>query len=136
MLVIDGMGGGMGSKLVSALRQRFPEAEIMACGTNSRATEAMLKSGATLGATGENAIIYQASRCELICGSFGIVVPHAMQGELSPWIAEAVAAADVPKFLLPFHKCQIILAAKATSPADALSILTEQVADYLGGQKP
>ncbi len=133
ILIVDGMGGGMGKQLVQALRGRFPDAELVACGTNSSATEAMLKSGADIGATGENAICYQASRCTLICGSFGIVVPHAMQGELSPRMAEAVTSADVPKFLLPIHKCQISLAAPQANPSESLAILLDQVENFLGG---
>ena len=56
ILVIDGQGGGLGRQLVAALRKAMPEAELMAVGTNSAATEAMRKAGASRAATGENAL--------------------------------------------------------------------------------
>lgn len=131
ILVVDGMGGGMGKSLVASLRDRFPRDFITACGTNALATQAMLKAGADLGVTGESAIRYQVNRCDVVCGSIGIVIPHSMQGELSPAIAEAIAGADVPKFLLPVYKCEIILATpRSESLADSIDILLQQLADY------
>lgn len=128
ILVIDGMGGGIGRSLVAVLKQDFPEAEIVACGTNALATQAMLKAGADIAVTGENAIMFQVPRADAICGTFGIVVPHAMQGELSPRVAEMVAGTDIPKFLLPLHKCYIHLAAPETDSLSAsLDILLEQM---------
>ena len=53
ILVIDGQGGGLGRQLVAALRKAMPGAELMAVGTNSAATEAMRKAGASRAATGE-----------------------------------------------------------------------------------
>ena len=54
IMVIDGQGGKMGKGLVEQLKKLCPEDEILAIGTNSIATAAMLKSGADAGATGEN----------------------------------------------------------------------------------
>ncbi len=131
ILVVDGMGGGMGKTLIAELKNRIPDAEITACGTNGLATQAMLKAGAKVGVTGENAIIYQASRADVICGSFGILIPHAMQGEMSPAMAEALAASDAPKFLLPVHKCQIYLASPDVSLADSIELLLERLEQFL-----
>ena len=44
----------MGKGLVEMLKKSCPEDEILAIGTNSIATAAMLKAGADAGATGEN----------------------------------------------------------------------------------
>ena len=61
ILIIDGQGGGIGARLVSLLRPRLPEGcELLCAGTNSLATSAMLKAGAARGATGENALCYNA----------------------------------------------------------------------------
>ena len=54
IMVIDGQGGKMGKGLVEQLKKLCPEDEILAIGTNSIATAAMLKAGADAGATGEN----------------------------------------------------------------------------------
>ena len=56
ILVIDAQGGGIGRQLVTKLLERIPEADIVAAGTNSMATNAMIKAGAKKAATGENAI--------------------------------------------------------------------------------
>ena len=55
ILVIDGQGGGIGRSLVELLVKNFPDAEVGATGTNSIATETMLKGGPSFAATGENA---------------------------------------------------------------------------------
>ena len=57
LIVVDGQGGGMGKAIVTQMRKAFPESEILAVGTNSIATSAMMKAGATAGATGENAVV-------------------------------------------------------------------------------
>ena len=45
--VIDGMGGGIGAQVVSALREELPSyVEVYALGTNSIATSAMMKAHA------------------------------------------------------------------------------------------
>ena len=50
IMVMDGQGGRMGKSVVEQIRARFPEDEILAIGTNSIATAAMLKAGADAGA--------------------------------------------------------------------------------------
>ena len=61
--VIDGMGGGIGAQVVSALREELPSyVEVYALGTNSIATSAMTKAHANKGATGENAIIVSSKK--------------------------------------------------------------------------
>ena len=57
ILVIDAQGGGIGRQLVNALKRELPEVEVTAVGTNSAATGAMLKAGADIAATGENAVV-------------------------------------------------------------------------------
>ena len=54
LLVIDGQGGGVGSRLVASLREKeLPNVEVICVGTNVLATNAMLKAGADAGATGK-----------------------------------------------------------------------------------
>ena len=66
ILVIDGMGGGMGKAVVEVLREDGINGNIVAVGTNAAATSAMLKAGADIGATGENAVIYNAQNADEI----------------------------------------------------------------------
>ena len=46
ILIIDGQGGGLGRQLVTAVKEQYPEIEVLAVGTNSAATNAMLRAGA------------------------------------------------------------------------------------------
>ena len=86
--VVDGQGGGVGRMLVERLRSRLGDrAEILALGTNVHATEQMLRAGADDGATGENAIRYNAPRAQVIVGVAAILAGNALLGELSPDMA-------------------------------------------------
>lgn len=103
--IIDGQGGGIGSLVVKRLRDEFGDKiEILALGTNASATAAMMKSRANKGATGENAIVWNAKRVDLIIGTLSIVLPNAMLGELTPKIAETIVATDAKKILLPLNQ--------------------------------
>ena len=64
IMVIDGQGGKMGKGLVEQLKKLCPEDEILAIGTNSIATAAMLKAGADAGATGAQKVLIPVNRCQ------------------------------------------------------------------------
>ena len=103
--VVDGQGGGIGSLIVKRLRDEFgDQIEILALGTNAAATSAMMKSRADKGATGENAIVRNAGRVDMIIGPLSIVLPNAMLGELTAGMAEAISSSDVKKVLLPLNQ--------------------------------
>jgi len=106
--VIDGQGGGIGKHIVEKLRREMPEdLEILALGTNSLATSIMMRAGANEGATGENAIIYNAARIDFILGPVSILIPNAMLGELTAGMAAAIAASPARKILLPLIRGNI-----------------------------
>ena len=46
ILVIDGQGGKLGKRLVESIKKSFPQVEVMAVGTNSAASESMMRAGA------------------------------------------------------------------------------------------
>lgn len=105
ILIIDGQGGRIGSRLVAAVKEQFPHCELVAVGTNSIATANMIKAGAEAAATGENAVIVNARKADVIVGPIGIVVADALLGEITPSMAAAVGQSDAEKFLLPVNKC-------------------------------
>lgn len=108
--VIDGQGGGIGKNLVEKIKERFGgRVTVLALGTNSVATSMMMRSGADEGASGENAIRVNAPKVDLIVGSVGILSANAMLGELSPAMAEAIAASPAKKILIPLNRCNLMV---------------------------
>lgn len=106
--VIDGQGGGIGSLIVKRLRKEFGDSiEITSLGTNAVATTKMMTSGADKGASGENAIAWNAGRVDIITGPISIILPNAMLGELTPRMAEAISSSPAKKMLLPLNQEQI-----------------------------
>lgn len=105
IVVIDGQGGGFGKRLIERLNKLTPEAEIIAVGLNSVATTAMLRAGASAGATGENAAVVNARRADVIAGPFGLVMADSMLGECTAKIAKAVAQSSAVRVLIPTTKC-------------------------------
>jgi Domain of unknown function (DUF3842) len=103
--VIDGQGGGIGSVIVKMLRDEFRDSiEIIALGTNAAATTAMMKSRANKGATGENAIIWNSERVDMIIGPLSIALPNAMLGEVTAGMASAVVSSKAKTVLLPLNQ--------------------------------
>lgn len=127
--VIDGQGGGMGKAIVGKFRKAFEDSiEIIALGTNSLATSLMLKSGANEGATGENAIVYNASKVDVILGPIGIVCANSLLGELTPSMAKAIAESPAKKVLIPLNRCNVVVAGIENKPLphyidDAIEII-------------
>jgi len=120
ILIIDGQGGKMGKQLVETIRTKFPQVEVTAIGTNSIATSNMLKGGAEKAATGENAVIVACRKADIIAGPIGIVIADAMYGEVTPAMAVAVAQSEAVRVLIPYNKCDNVVAGVANVPMSAL----------------
>lgn len=121
--VVDGQGGGVGRALVAEIVSRFPHSRVVALGTNAMATSAMLRAGAHEGATGENAIVQTAPRCDVILGPLGIVLANAMLGELTPAMAAAVGGCDAVKILIPMPQAHVRIAGYGEQPLSRLTAL-------------
>lgn len=101
ILVIDGQGGRMGRAIVEQLRAACPETPLIAIGTNSTATAAMMKAGADAGATGENPVLVNSRDADIIVGPIGIVIADSMLGEITPAMAAAIGSSPAHKILIP-----------------------------------
>lgn len=111
ILILDGQGGGVGSQLVKLLRPRLGEdCRLLCVGTNVAATAAMLKAGAAQGATGENAMIHNAARADLILGPIGVILAGGILGEVSAAMASAVSGSEAVKILIPSASCGVRVA--------------------------
>lgn len=109
ILVIDAQGGGIGRQLVSAIKKNLENAVVTAVGTNSTATSVMLKSGADFAATGENAVVVNSRKADVIVGPIGIVIADALLGEITPPMARAVAQSNAKRILIPINHCDNIV---------------------------
>ncbi|MDR1581212.1 MAG: DUF3842 family protein [Synergistaceae bacterium] len=132
IVVIDGQGGALGKHLIAAVKSAAAtdaSAEIIAVGTNSAATSAMMNGGADRGATGENPIIVACSDADIIVGPVGILCANAMLGEITPTMALAVGAARAVKILVPVSRCDIMIAgASEMSYGEYVKIAARMVA--------
>ena len=110
ILVIDAQGGGIGKQLVARIKKEYPSHNVIAVGTNSIATAAMIKAGADQGATGENSVVVACRTADIIVGPVGIVIADAMLGEITGTIAQAIATARATRILIPFNMCDTLIA--------------------------
>ncbi|MGC4098216.1 MAG: DUF3842 family protein, partial [Nitrospira sp.] len=103
--VIDGRGGGLGSRLVAGLRDTLtPDCEILALGTNLAAAEAMKEAGAEHVASGADAISRLVPTADVIVASLNLVLPGAMLGEVTSDVAKTILEAKAKKVLLPMNR--------------------------------
>ena len=115
--VIDGQGGGIGSTIIKKIKARFGESvEVIALGTNAIATAQMLKARANRGASGENAIVCTVARADVVVGTLGILLAHAMMGEVTPKMAEAVSGCGAAKLILPLSQENVDLIGVSDDP--------------------
>ena len=134
VVIVDGQGGRLGKMLVEQLKQRCPQTQLYAIGTNSIATATMLKAGADFGATGENPVVRAVVDADVVLGPMGIVVAHAILGEVTPAMAEAVGGCRAKKILIPMNSCGVSVAGVQELPLSAyVNQAIEQTAVLLEG---
>lgn len=110
VMVVDAQGGGLGKQLITTMKKERLDIHIIAVGTNSTATSAMLKAGADEAATAENAARVASRKADIIIGPIGMVIADAMLGEITPMIACAIAQADAKRIMIPFNSCDNYIA--------------------------
>ena len=132
ILIIDGQGGNLGKLLTKRLRETVPRADITVVGTNSTATENMLKGGADRAATGENAVVVNARKAKIIAGPMGIVIADALLGEVTPAMAMAVGRSDAVRVLIPMNRCDTLVAGVGErSMGELVEDAARRIADLL-----
>ncbi len=128
--VIDGQGGGIGSTIIKTIKSHFGESvEILALGTNAIATAQMLKARANRGASGENAIVRTVAGADVVIGTLGILLAHAMMGEVTPNMAAAVAGCTATKLILPIAQEDVAVVGVTDEPLPHL--VEHLVVDHL-----
>ena len=109
VVVIDGQSGRIGQLFVEKVIKAKLPCQLTVIGANAIATSAMLKAGASLGATGENPVIVACRTADVIVGPIGILAADAMLGEITPNMAIAVGQSSAKKLLLPVNLCNHIV---------------------------
>ena len=134
VLVIDGQGGGLGKQLVSAVKGYDRGIEVIAVGTNSAATNAMLKAGADQAATGENSVVTVCRSADVIMGPVGIVIADAMLGEITPRMAQTVGQSTAKRILIPVNLCDnIVVGIEAMSISGRVECAVDALKDIVSG---
>ena len=119
--VIDGRGGGLGSRLVAGLRSELGQAHhIVALGTNTVAAAAMKRAGATQVGVGPHAIAGMLPSVDVIVTSLNLVLSGAMLGEVSPEIVHAILGARATKVLLPLNRARVEIVGAGADTLEAL----------------
>jgi len=108
-VVIDGQSGRIGQLFIEKVIRAGLPCELIAIGANALATSAMLKAGASAGATGGNPVIVACRTADIIVGPIGILAADAMLGEITPAMAAAVGRSSARKLLLPVNLCNNIV---------------------------
>lgn len=120
VVVLDGQGGRIGKLIVEQLMATDLFAgnlhTLVAVGTNTIATAAMLKAGAPQGATGENPATVNCADADVILGPVGIIAANSLLGEVTPRMAYAVAISRARKILIPTGRCSLFIAGTAELP--------------------
>lgn len=136
IVVIDGQGGRLGKLLVEAVKDRIPQAEVLAVGTNGIATATMQKAGADYVATGENPVVRGVMDADVVLGPLGIVVAHSILGEVTPRIAEAVGGCRGKKILIPMNSCGMSVAGtQEMGLAGYVKLAADQAEAFLRGAR-
>lgn len=130
--IIDGQGGRMGKLLIEQLKKQLPDQELLAVGTNSIATAAMMKAGADYGATGENPVLVAARDSDLIIGPIGIVIADSLFGEVTPAMAAAVGQSRAYQILMPVNRCNHhVVGCENLTMSEIVSLVVQQVLEFL-----
>lgn len=135
IMVIDGQGGRMGKSIVEQVKKEFPQDEILAIGTNSIATAAMLKAGADSGATGENPAVVGSKTADVIVGPMGIVIADSLLGEITPVMAVAIGKSRAKKVLIPVNRCQhFVVGCRELSLGEYVKLALEEIRMIRSGE--
>ena len=123
--IIDGQGGRMGKAIIEQLKKAFPEQELLAIGTNSIATAAMLKAGADYGATGENPVLVAAKDSD-------IIIADSLYGEVTEKMAAAIGRSHACQILMPVNRCNHhVVGCEDLSMNEIISLVVKKVRECL-----
>jgi hypothetical protein len=106
--VVDGRGGGLGSRLIKGLRTVAVEGHaVVGLGLNQASAQAMAGAGATCIETQAQAINRRLGRAHMIVGSLSLLMPGALLGEVTTELVRSILESPARKFLLPLNRQKV-----------------------------
>ena len=106
--IVDGRGGGIGSRIVEGLRGLAVDGHaVVGLGLNVVSAQAMARAGATQIETRQPEITQQLGSADMIIGPLSLLMPGAMLGEVTPLVVQAVLDSNARKFLLPINRRKV-----------------------------
>lgn len=119
--VVDGRGGGLGSRVVEGLREMAADGHaVIGLGLNRVSAEAMKRAGATSIETAPQMIHRRLNGADLIVGTLSLLMPGSMLGEVTPVLVQAVLESPATKVLLPINKRKVEVVGAEGRTLDAL----------------
>ena len=119
--VVDGRGGGLGSRVVEGLREMAADGHaVIGLGLNRVSAEAMKRAGATSIETAPQMIHRRLNGADLIVGTLSLLMPGSMLGEVTPVLVQAVLESPAKKVLLPINKRKVEVVGAEGRTLDAL----------------
>lgn len=109
--VIDGHGGGLGSRLVRELRTDLkPVHELIGLGMTQAAAAAMGEAGAERICVGPEAIAKTVRTADVILAPLNVLFPGRDQREITSIMVQAILEARCRKILLPLNRFRVEVA--------------------------
>lgn len=132
--VIDGRGGGLGSRLIKRLLMTIDDRhEIVALGTNQAAADMMTRAGARHVVTGGWAMLRTVQDADLILGSLSVVLAGSLLGEVTPELATAILQTRARKLLLPLNRVGVeVIGANSPTLDPLIEQTVQRVESILG----
>jgi hypothetical protein len=119
--VVDGRGGGLGSRMIAGLRRFSGDGHlIIGLGLNGASAGAMARAGATYIETAPHMIPRCLCKADLIVGSLSLLMPGDMSGEVTTVLANALLVSPAKKMLLPINQRNVEVIGAEGRTLDAL----------------
>lgn len=119
--VVDGRGGGLGSRMVEKLRSLVADGHaIVGVGLNRVSAEAMARAGATAIETVPQVIRHRLHAADMIVGSLSLLMPGSLFGEVTPGLVQTVLDSHATKVLLPVNTRKVEVVGAEGRTLDAL----------------
>lgn len=130
--VVDGRGGGLGSRMVAGLRGVAADGHaIIGVGLNRVSAEAMARAGATAIETMSQSIHHRLHAADMIVGSLSLLMPGSMFGEVTPGLVQTLLDSQAKKVLLPVNKRKVEVVGAEGRTLDALIVHAVQRIAFL-----